>query len=85
MLRLKGILQVAGHGKPVLVHGVGATLSITEIEQWPGDDRMSELVVIVVNLPAEQVGQLFQAMVIAGLHEGGARSTEFEDADRLAG
>jgi G3E family GTPase len=68
MLRLKGILRVQGRDKPVLVHGVGATLSITEIDQWPGDDRVSELVVIVTNLPAEQVGQLFRVMVLPGPH-----------------
>ncbi|QJP14602.1 GTP-binding protein [Starkeya sp. ORNL1] len=83
MLRLKGILRVAGRSRPVLVHGVGATVSVSEIDQWPGDDRVSELVVIVTNLPAEQVGQLFRAIVIAGLEAGDARSTEREDSNHL--
>lgn len=48
LLRLKGLLDIVGSDRPVVVHGVHDTFYPLEtLEQWPDRDRRSRLVLIV--------------------------------------
>jgi G3E family GTPase len=48
LLRVKGILNIAGRGRPVVIQGVHHVLHPpTELAAWPDDDRRSRLVLIV--------------------------------------
>ncbi len=56
LLRFKGIVNLAGHNKPVVLHGVQHVLyPETELENWPSDDRRSRFVFIVRDLAPEFV------------------------------
>ncbi len=67
MLRMKGILHIEGQARPIVVHGVGAMVNeATSLEDWPHERPVSEIVVIVTDLPGEAVGQLFDAVVLDG-------------------
>jgi G3E family GTPase len=51
VLRVKGMLNVAGTDKPVAVHGVQHLVHPpTHMSAWPGDERRSHLVLIVKGL-----------------------------------
>jgi G3E family GTPase len=51
LLRVKGILNVAGEDRPLVVHGVHDTFHPpTLLEAWPDADRRSRLVLIVSDL-----------------------------------
>lgn len=61
LLRIKGILNIEGQDKPVVVHGVQGTLyPLTELETWPDDDRRSKLVFIVRAKVKEQIAFMFK-------------------------
>lgn len=48
LLRVKGLLAIAGKPNPVVVHAVqGLVHPPVELEQWPDDDRRSQLVFVV--------------------------------------
>ncbi|MSO80147.1 MAG: GTP-binding protein [Alphaproteobacteria bacterium] len=52
LLRLKGIVNVAGAPRPLVVHAVQHVLHPpVELDAWPGDDRRTRLVVIARNVP----------------------------------
>lgn len=51
LLRIKGVLNVIGQNKPVVIHGVQHVLYPPAIlEAWPDDDRRSRLVFITHDL-----------------------------------
>jgi G3E family GTPase len=51
VLRIKGILNVAGSDRPVVVHGVQHLVHPpVHLERWPDEDRASRLVFIVRDL-----------------------------------
>jgi G3E family GTPase len=52
LLRIKGILNVAGQPGPVVIHAVQHLLHpITRLRRWPDDDRRSKIVFITRNIP----------------------------------
>jgi G3E family GTPase len=57
LLRIKGILNVAGHDRPVAIHGVQHLFHPpTLLAAWPdGDPRTSRLVFITRDLPREVI------------------------------
>ncbi len=68
VLRLKGIVNVAGEARPVVIHGVQHVFHPpVMLEAWPSDDRRTRLVVIARDLAPAVVEKLFQA--IAGAAE----------------
>ena len=64
MLRLKGILNVAGDTRPVVVHGVQHIFHpLSRLSGWPGPDRNSRLVLIVKDLDADRIAREFRHFV----------------------
>ena len=64
VLRLKGIMNVAGDSQPVVVHGVQHVFHpLTRLPAWPDSDRRSRLVVIVRNLDVEPIAREFRRVV----------------------
>src|SRR5439155_20807512 len=62
VLRVKGLVAVAGCRGPVVVQAVQHVAHRpVELEAWPDDDRRSRLVFITRNLPREPVERLFAA------------------------
>jgi len=63
LLRVKGLVAVAGCRGPVVVHAVQHVAHRpVELEAWPDADRRSRLVFITRNLPKEPVEALFAAV-----------------------
>src|SRR5579862_9639347 len=63
LLRVKGLVAVAGCRGPVVVHAVQHVAHRpVELEAWPDADRRSRLVFITRNLPKEPVDALFAAV-----------------------
>jgi G3E family GTPase len=61
LLRLKGILDVAGADGPVAVHGVQHLFHPpVELPAWPDDDRRSRLVVIVRDIDPAEIARSFR-------------------------
>ena len=51
LLRIKGIINVMGMDKPMVIHGVQHVFHPPEIlEQWPGNDRRTRIVMITRDL-----------------------------------
>lgn len=63
LLRVKGLVNIAGERGPVVVQAVQHIFHPTvTLETWPSDDRRSRLVFITRNIPRETVEQLFAAV-----------------------
>lgn len=61
MLRIKGILNIEGRPRPLVIHGVQHTIyPPTELEKWPDDDRRSRLVFITRDLPEDAITATLQ-------------------------
>jgi G3E family GTPase len=59
LLRFKAIVNLAGHDKPTVLHGVQHVLyPETELEKWPSEDRRSRFVFIVRDLEPEFVAKV---------------------------
>jgi G3E family GTPase len=66
LLRIKGLVNVAGRDRPVVVHGVQHVFyPPTELEGWPDGDRRSRIVFITKDLPRAGVERAFADMVRA--------------------
>ena len=64
LLRVKGILNVAGEDLPFVVHGVQHIFyPPTTLDAWPSDDRRSKLVFIVKDLTAPAVQAVLQPLL----------------------
>lgn len=62
ILRVKGILNVAGHEQPVAVHGVQHILHPpATLSAWPSEDQRSRLVFITRDIGPEEIEETFQA------------------------
>jgi len=71
LLRVKGIVNVAGEPGPVAIHGAQHVFHPpVRLESWKDDDRRSRIVFIVRNIPREAVEAVFTA---AGLLRAPAR------------
>jgi len=65
MLRLKGILRLAGEQKPWLLQGVGPVLDQpVQMTAWPNDEETTRLVFIVNGLLVENLKASFQRHVL---------------------
>jgi G3E family GTPase len=63
LLRVKGLVNVAGEAGPVVVQGAQHVFHPpVTLESWPGDDRRSRIVFITRNLERESVEPLFAAV-----------------------
>jgi G3E family GTPase len=63
LLRVKGLLNVAGCRGPVVVHAVQHLAHPpVELAAWPAEDRTSRLVFITRGIPERQVRDLFDSV-----------------------
>ncbi len=63
VLRMKGILNVAGDSRPVVVHGVQHVFHpLVRLVAWPDSDRRSRLVLIVKDLDVERIVPEFRRL-----------------------
>jgi len=61
LLRFKAIVNLAGHEKPVVLHGVQHVLyPEAELDRWPSGDRRSRFVFIVRDLEPEFVTKILE-------------------------
>lgn len=62
ILRVKGILNVAGSGLPVVIHGVQHIFHPpTKLPAWPSEDRRSRIVFITKDVEREAIEKTFHA------------------------
>lgn len=60
ILRLKGIIDIEGRDKPVIIHGVqGQLYPVAELDEWPEGEHVSKLVFIVRATVLEQIRHIF--------------------------
>ncbi|XOV84182.1 MAG: GTP-binding protein [bacterium] len=60
MLRVKGIVNVRGMDRPIVIHGVQHVFHPPEIlDQWPGSDHRTRIVFITRNLSHEELRKCF--------------------------
>ena len=73
LLRVKGIVHLAGHDAPVVYHGVQHIFHPpVELDRWPSADRRTRMVFITRNIDPEELrGTL--ALMSLGLDEAGLR------------
>ncbi len=63
LLRIKGIVNVAGEPLPFVIHGVQHVFyPPTTLESWPSDDRRSRLVFITQGLSENRVREVLQPL-----------------------
>ena len=63
LLRVKGIINVVGMDRPMVIHGVQHVFHPPEIlESWPSEDRSTKLVVIARELDHEEIRACFAAL-----------------------
>jgi len=63
LLRVKGLVNVAGKAGPMVVQGVQHLFHPPlELAAWPGPDRTTRLVFITRGIPRETVADLFKAI-----------------------
>ncbi len=75
ILRLKGLVAVAGEPGPVAYHAVQHTLyPPARLASWPDADRRTRFVVIARDLEDAFVAQIFDSFVRAAARETGAGS-----------
>lgn len=72
VLRVKGILDIAGEERPVAVHGVQHLVhSPVHLAGWPDGERTSRIVFIVDGLDAKLLKRSFNAFALAGRAKAG--------------
>lgn len=63
LLRVKGIINVAGMDRPMAIHGVQHVFHPPEVlERWPSDDRRTKLVFIARDLHHAEIRACFSAL-----------------------
>ena len=63
LLRVKGIVNVAGESGPVAIHGVQHVFHPPiKLERWQGEERRSRIVFIVRDIPRDRIEALFAAV-----------------------
>ncbi|TVS11365.1 MAG: GTP-binding protein [Wenzhouxiangella sp.] len=64
LLRVKGLLNVQGMDKPMVIHGVQHLFHPPEtLPAWPDEDRRSRIVFITRDLPANLIDALMDVMM----------------------
>ena len=64
LLRVKGILNVQGMDKPLVIHGVQHLFHPPKnLPAWPDDDRRSRIVFITRDLPPKLIDALMEVMM----------------------
>jgi G3E family GTPase len=76
LLRVKGLLNLAGEDRPVVLHAVQHVFHPTvQLAAWPdGDDRRSRIVFIVRDLPRSAIEASLAAFLAAGVDAAAASS-----------
>lgn len=63
LLRVKGIVNVAGMDRPIVIHGVQHVFHPPEIlAQWPSADRRTKIVIIARDLDKDDIRNCFGAL-----------------------
>jgi G3E family GTPase len=66
VLRVKGVLNMAGSDTPVVVHGVQHVFHpLTRLSRWPDGGRRSRMVIIAKDLPMEPLEASFRRSVLS--------------------
>ena len=66
VLRVKGVLNMAGSDTPVVVHGVQHVFHpLTRLSRWPDDGRRSRIVIIARDLPMGPIEESFRRSVLS--------------------
>jgi G3E family GTPase len=64
LLRIKGILDIEGSDRPVVVHGVQHLFHPPSLlDSWPGPERVSRIVFITNGIERDAVDQTFRALL----------------------
>ena len=64
LLRMKGIVNIAGEGRPAVIHGVQHIFHPVQwLETWPDNDRRTKLVFITQNIKKEQIEDFFRPLM----------------------
>ncbi len=72
LLRVKGIVNVAGEAGPVAIHGVQHIFHPpVKMDRWNSDERRSRIVFIVRNIPRPAIEALFGAVGVLSGDRGG--------------
>jgi len=67
LLRVKGIINVVGRERPVVIHGVQHVFHPpVELNAWPDGDRRTRVVFITRNIAAEALAQSFNSAMTEG-------------------
>lgn len=67
LLRIKGIVNLVGHDRPVAIHGVQHLFHpAIELPAWPSEDRRSRIVFITRDLDEAVIRETFSAFTGAG-------------------
>lgn len=71
LLRIKGIVNLAGHERPVAIHGVQELFHpAVELPAWPSSDRRSRIVFITRDLDRAVIADTFAAFTDAAPNNG---------------
>ena len=63
LLRVKGLINIIGMDRPMVIHGVQHVFHPPEVlERWPTEDRRTKLVVIARDLDHEELKASFSAL-----------------------
>ena len=64
LLRMKGIINIAGEERPAVIHGVQHIFHPVQwLEKWPDNDRRTKLVFITQNIKKEQIEDFFRTLM----------------------
>ena len=71
LLRMKGIINIAGEERPAVIHGVQHIFHPVQwLETWPDNDRRTKLVFITQNIKKEQIEDFFRPLMGLDKEEG---------------
>ncbi|WP_348767415.1 GTP-binding protein [uncultured Salinisphaera sp.] len=63
MLRIKGLIHIAGEPRPAVIHGVQHIFHpMTWLDAWPDEDRRSRLVFITRDIPRDSLAGILAAL-----------------------
>ncbi len=84
VLRVKGILNIAGEERPIAIHGVQHLVHPpVHMEAWPGEDWRSHIVFIVDGLDPDLIKRSFEAFTLVKPAANGGLRREAADEDPM--